>query len=200
MTDHKGPQPIIDLPQRDGMLYMTPEQASLFSDETRNQIITLLAERPATTKQLAEALDKPKGSVGHHLKALEEAGLVEVVRTRKVRAITEKYYGRVARTYVFPRMENVSAEGHGFFVEAMREMREPLEGEDAFATLRHARIPAERVREFALDVLKLAEEFAVAPRSGATVYGFVAGIYPTDLPSLADQPSGEDESGEEDEE
>jgi glycine/D-amino acid oxidase-like deaminating enzyme len=31
---------------------------------------------------------------------LERAGLVRVVRTRKVRALTEKYYGRVARLFV----------------------------------------------------------------------------------------------------
>jgi DNA-binding transcriptional ArsR family regulator len=184
MTDRNDSAQQIDLPERAGMLYLTPEQASLFSDETRNQIITLLAERPATTKQLADALDKPKGSVGHHLKALEEAALIEVVRTRKVRAITEKYYGRVARTYVFPRMEDPSAKGHGFFVEAMREMREPTDEEDAFVTLRHARIPSERVREFALEVLELAESFAAEPRAGDTVYGLIAGIYPTDLPSL----------------
>ena len=46
------------------------------------------------------ALDTPKGTVGHHLKVLEKAGLVRVVRTRKVRALTEKYYGRVARLFV----------------------------------------------------------------------------------------------------
>jgi hypothetical protein len=42
----------------------------------------------------------PKGTVGHHLKTLERAELVRVVRTRKVRALTEKYYGRVARLFV----------------------------------------------------------------------------------------------------
>ena len=31
---------------------------------------------------------------------LERGGLVRVVRTRKVRALTEKYYGRVARLFV----------------------------------------------------------------------------------------------------
>ena len=41
----------------------------------------------------------PKGTVGHHLKVLETAGLVRVVRTRQVRALTEKYYGRVARLF-----------------------------------------------------------------------------------------------------
>jgi DNA-binding transcriptional ArsR family regulator len=196
MTDHSLPESQMSKfpTERDGMLMLTPEQASLFSEPTRNDIMTLLAERPATTKELAEALGKPKGSVGHHLKSLEDAGLIAVVRTRKVRAITEKYYGRVARTYVFPRMDGIATdEGHGFFVEAMREMREPVEGEDAFVTLRHARIPAERVREFALEVLELAEEFAAEPRSGGTVYGLIAGIYPTDLPSLADEPAEQED-------
>ena len=41
----------------------------------------------------------PKGTVGHHLKVLETAGLIRVVRTRQVRALTEKYYGRVARLF-----------------------------------------------------------------------------------------------------
>ena len=41
----------------------------------------------------------PKGTVGHHLKVLEKAGLVRVVRTRQVRALTEKFYGRVARLF-----------------------------------------------------------------------------------------------------
>jgi len=45
-------------------------------------------------------LETPKGTVGHHLKVLEAAGLIRVVRTRKVRALTEKYYGRVARLFV----------------------------------------------------------------------------------------------------
>ena len=43
----------------------------------------------------------PKGTVGHHLKVLERAGLVHVVRTRRVRAVTEKYYGRVARLFLY---------------------------------------------------------------------------------------------------
>ncbi len=50
---------------------MTAEQAAAFSERTRTDIMMMLVERPATTKQLAEALDKPKGTVGHHRKALE---------------------------------------------------------------------------------------------------------------------------------
>jgi DNA-binding transcriptional ArsR family regulator len=147
----------------------------------------MLAERPATTKQLAGALDKPKGTVGHHLKALEEAGLIAVVQTRQVRAITEKYYGRRARTYVFPKLDEGGAEDHGFVSDMMQEWREPAEGEAAVFTLRHARIPHERAEEFTIEIVRIAEEFAAMERGGETVYGFIAGIYPTDRPSLKER-------------
>lgn len=182
MTDQSPIEP--PLPSvPDGMFLMTPEQAAIFNESTRMDIMMLLAERPATTKHLADALGKPKGTVGHHLKALEEAGLITVVHTRQVRAITEKYYGRLARTYVFPHVEE-AGEDHGFVLEALGEMRATREGETGFFTIRHARIPVERAEEFGVAVLALAEEFAAARRGGPTVYGFIAGIYPTDRPSL----------------
>jgi len=162
---------------------MTIAQARSFTEPTRNDIMTLLAQRPATTKQIAEALAKPKGSVGHHLKVLEKVGLIAVVRTRKVRAITEKYYGRVARTYVFPNLEE--DEAHPIFMlEALEEMREARAGEDMLLTLRHARVPLGRMHEFAAAVIELSESFASAPPGGDTVYGLIAGVYPTDRPSL----------------
>jgi hypothetical protein len=59
--------------------------------------------------------------------------------------------------------------------------------------LRHARIPAERAAEFWDRVEDLAREFAQLPRSGDTVYGFAASLYPTDYPTL---PDPDDETGE----
>lgn len=52
--------------------------------------------------------------------------------------------------------------------------------------VRRARIPAERAPEFWDRVVALAQEFAQMPRSGDTVYGFAAGLYPTDFPTLPD--------------
>jgi DNA-binding transcriptional ArsR family regulator len=60
----------------------------------------LLRERALSTTELSEAIGLAKGTVAHHLKVLEAAGLVRVVRTRQVRALTEKVYGRVARLFV----------------------------------------------------------------------------------------------------
>jgi DNA-binding transcriptional ArsR family regulator len=171
---------------RPGMLVLeTSEQVKAFADPNRAEIIQLLAERPATTTELAEAMGRPKGSVAHHVKVLEDAGLVTVVRTRKVRAITEKFYGRTATTFVLPHSDQGS---HlSFLREAVEEARDPAEDETAFFTLRHARIPEERIEEFAERLIDVAEEFATSPRSGATVYGLILGIYPTDRPSLKEE-------------
>jgi len=170
----------------EAMFMMTAEQAAAFSEKTRTDIMMMLVERPATTKQLAGALDKPKGTVGHHLKALEEAGLIAVVRTRQVRAITEKYYGRLARTYVFPNLDEGGKKDFGFLAETMQEVRDAVEGEAAMFTVRHARIPHDRANEFAAEMLRVGEEFAAMDRGGETVYGFIIGVYPTDRPSLGE--------------
>jgi hypothetical protein len=50
---------------------------------------------------------------------LEKAGLVHVVRTRKVRALTEKYYGRVARLFVLKAAETAPDELRGGAIAAM---------------------------------------------------------------------------------
>ncbi len=53
-------------------------------------------------------------------------------------------------------------------------------------TLVHARIPVEEVRNFWAQVQELARRFAQIPRAGDQVYGFAAGLYPTDAPTLPD--------------
>ncbi len=83
----------------DVLVVQDPKQLRALGDFTRGRIVGLLGQRAASTTELAAALDMPKGTVGHHLKVLEKAGLVRVVRTRQVRALTEKFYGRVARLF-----------------------------------------------------------------------------------------------------
>ncbi len=64
-------------------------------DPLRWTILDLVLERAMTVTELAERLRRPKGSVAHHVKVLLDAGLLQIVRTQKVRAIDERYYGRV---------------------------------------------------------------------------------------------------------
>jgi DNA-binding transcriptional ArsR family regulator len=156
----------------------TPQQLRALGGETRQEILGLLAEQAASITMLADALAMPRGTVGHHVKVLADAGLIRVVSTRKVRALTEKLYGRVARTYLLTGVHGES-EPFAMLSRAMRECRlEPAATLPMF-TLRHARIPAARAEEFAARVVDLAVEFAGQERGGTTTYGFVAGVYPT---------------------
>ncbi len=163
----------------------TNAQLKAVADDTRMDILNLLLERAATVSQLAEVLEKPKGTVGYHTKVLEDAGMIRIVRTNKVRAMTEKYYGRTGRTIMFeasPKPDDPS----WFVNDALRSMTAP-EGEPLpMFTSRVARIPLESAFEFTERVIELAEEFIALPRSGDTVYGFLAGVYPTDHPAMPD--------------
>jgi DNA-binding transcriptional ArsR family regulator len=172
-----------------------PDQFRAVGDPTRQKIISLLSERAATTSQLAEALGQPKGSVGHHLKVLEEAGLIRVVRTRQVRAITEKYYGRTARFFEFVHGEGGLAREAIFNLlrQVMNEYVAPASEESEewpwdVLTLRHARIPASRAEEFSKRLLELADEFTdLEPVHRERVYGLLAGLFLTHLPELPDE-------------
>ncbi|HSF85669.1 MAG TPA: winged helix-turn-helix domain-containing protein [Acidimicrobiia bacterium] len=168
----------------------TPAQLKALADDTRRTILDLLLDRAATTTHIAAALEKPKGTVGYHLKVLEGAGLIRVVRTAQVRAMTEKYYGRVARTIL---VKSHESRGTPFPVlaEAMQEARvlspdHPL----PMFTLRHMRIPEERAVEFAERLAALSEEFVDLPRSGDVVYGLIAGVFPTDRPTFPEGDRG----------
>ena len=57
-------------------------------------------------------------------------------------------------------------------------------------TLRHVRLSAARAAAFAERLHALAIEFSELPRDGDTVYGLIAGIYPTIHPVLVD-PTGQ---------
>src|SRR5215471_13248448 len=85
----------------DTLVVSEPDQLRALADDVRTAIVALLRERARSTQQLSRDLGIPKGTVGHHLKVLERAGLIRVVRTRQVRAVTEKFYGRTARLFLF---------------------------------------------------------------------------------------------------
>src|ERR671932_2410668 len=89
--------PDYDLPDR--VTLTEPSQVKAIGHPVRTTILSLLHERAATVSELAVALERPKSTVAHHVRVLAEAGLVHVVRTRRVRAIEERFYGRTARMF-----------------------------------------------------------------------------------------------------
>ena len=103
-----------------------------------------MLERAATVKELAAAVGKAKSTVAYHVGVLHDAGLIKVVRTRQVRAIEERFYGRTARVFYISGV--LSAEQVGDVADlndiavAARESLPAQQDDDLRAILRHARI------------------------------------------------------------
>jgi len=175
----------------DEMVVVTaPEQLRALADPLRTTLLELLLERAATVTEMARAVDRPKSTVAYHVNLLVDAGLLRVVRTRRVRAIEERYYGRVARTLYIgvlnrPEDKQVVAAINGL-TEAAAESASAHAGDELRCLLVHARIPIEEVRNFWAQVQEVARRFAQIPRAGDQAYGFAAGLYPTDAPTLPD--------------
>ncbi len=168
-----------------------PQQFKALFDETRMSILDMLLERAATTSQLADALGKPKGTVGHHVKVLEGAGLIGIVRTEKVRAIEAKYYGRTARTFDYSKAMEHGVDANFALARAARELSETratFDDDDVVGVqgVRYARIPKERAEEWRDRLWDLAREFIETPRGGEVVYGLAVALYPTGRPYLAE--------------
>jgi hypothetical protein len=66
------------------------------ADACQTNDLDLVLERAATINELATAVDQPPSTVAYHVGVLVKTGLFKIVRTRKVRAIDERFYGRTA--------------------------------------------------------------------------------------------------------
>ena len=165
-----------------------PSQVKALSHPLRTTILGLLHERAATVTELALAVKRPKSTVAHHVKVLADAGLLQVVRTRRVRAIEERFYGRTARMFYVSVERDAGGEAmprdFNDFEVAAGESAEDFRDGKLWGFIRHARITEEQASEFWERMAELVAEFDRLPRSGDTMYGFAVGVYPTDQPTL----------------
>jgi DNA-binding transcriptional ArsR family regulator len=145
------PQP--DYDADDVLIVAETEQLRALADDVRLQIVKLLRERAQSTTELAAQVGLAKGTVSHHLKVLESAGLIRVVRTRKVRALTESIYGRVARLYL-------------------------LKGADEDRTSTHVRLSAADARRFQQRLARLRRDIEAASTPRGEAHELVAELYP----------------------
>jgi DNA-binding transcriptional ArsR family regulator len=142
------------------------DQLRALADDLRATLIALLRERARSTQELSELLELPKGTVGHHLKVLERAGLIRVVRTRKVRAVTEKYYGRVAWLFVIRSADAPETTGP-VTAAALRRAADELEvigsgPHHALSGVLRVRLGPDDARRFERRLEKLATDFLAA--------------------------------------
>ena len=162
----------------------TPERLRALAHELRGRIVVLLRERAASTSELAEALGVPKGTVGHHVKVLERAGLIRVVATRRVRAVTERFYGRVGRLFLISSHDATAEWKDATFAAMMlrhgaEEIPRTAPDPDLMtAGLAHARLRPADARRLIKRLDKLFVDFRAAENPAGVPFGFAAAMYP----------------------
>ncbi len=155
-----------DYAAEDTMLVAEPAQLRAMADPFRVQLVQLLRDRARSTQEISEELEVPKGTVGHHLKVLEAAGLIHVVRTRKVRALTEKFYGRTARLFLYQTED--PADGRAISAVTLRQAASEVDLAPmvtGFGLVR-ARLTQKDIDRFERRAKKLMDDFRAADRAG----------------------------------
>ena len=173
--------PTPDYEAADVLVVREPEQLKALGDDLRSKIVVLLRDHASSTTELATKLGLPKGTVGHHVKVLEKAGLIHVVRTRQVRAMTEKLYGRTARLFLF---ESTDADAEDVWNVAAASLRRAAEemlpiGSDAQTTFGvvRARLTEADARRFVRRLERLIDDFRAADGPEGDDYGLAAAFY-----------------------
>ncbi|MFH7334089.1 ArsR/SmtB family transcription factor [Streptomyces sp. KHY 26] len=157
--------------QDPSMRVSTPEQHKALGHPLRQRLLFSLARQSATTSQLAAALGVAKGSVGHHLKILREAGLVRVVESRRVRGGVEQYYQRTAL-----RMDIDDPTGGSTRAALAGFADELTAAADPLLILRHLRLTAEQAARLTAVLTEMAEG-ATDDGPGQSSYGLLIGMY-----------------------
>jgi DNA-binding transcriptional ArsR family regulator len=150
--------------------------------------------QPMTAKQIAEGLQIPHGSIGHHLHVLEEAGLVRLVAKRAVRNMTANYFVRAARLFDYripPEVTGGESLQLRLIIQVRDELAEAVDVPDPAAVaptvgVRHLRLSAAQARAVDARLKALLDEMVQdvgheggqqGPDPGGTVYGLCTALY-----------------------
>ncbi len=166
-----------DYEAEETLLVSDPAKLRAMADPFRVQLVQLLRDKARSTQEISEQLGIPKGTVGHHLKVLESAGLIRVVRTRKVRALTEKFYGRTARLFLYQTED--PADGRAISAVTLRQAANEVDLAPLVAGfgLVRARLTQQEIDRFERRVKKLMDDFRGADKPGGTPSSLTAGIW-----------------------
>ena len=176
-VSREAPAATPDYDAPDVLVVSERQQFRALGDDLRARIVALLRVRARSTQDLAEELGLPKGTVGHHLKVLERAGLIRVVRTRRVRAVTERFYGRTARLFLFELEDDADARALGSV--ALRQAATEVERAPASATwgLVRARLSAEDAQRFERRLKRLQDDFQAAEAPKGVLTALVSALW-----------------------
>lgn len=114
------------------------------------------------------------------MKVLENAGLIRVVHERKVRAVTERFYGRVARLFLYQLEDPADARAVG--ASTLRDAAFQLERapEGAAWGLVLSRLDAKAAQRFGRRVDRLLEDFRGSDAPDGTPHRLVLAYFATE--------------------
>ena len=166
-----------DYEAEETLLVSDPAKLRAMADPFRVQLVHYSRPGAFETQEIYEQLGIPKGTVGHHLKVLESAGLIRVVRTRKVRALTEKFYGRTARLFLYQTED--PADGRAISAVTLRQAANEVDLAPLVAGfgLVRAQLTEKEIDRFERRVKKLMDDFRGADKPGGAPSSLTAGIW-----------------------
>lgn len=180
----------------------TEQQFKAISDSLRTRILGIVQHQPATARQIAERLGATPGAIGHHLKVLEEAGLVQVVARRLIRGIVASYYTRTARLFAYdlpPEVTGGRSVGLDFFNNARDEYLAIMNDDDcgpSSMAFPHARLSQGRAKYYAERLEVFLNDLLAEPSDpDGDVYGIFFAMYRS--PSYVQQVPPEDRTADE---
>ena len=182
-----------DYSLQDRRVLVAPRELKAMAHPLRSIILDLVLERAATITELAQAMKRPKSTIAHHVAVLVDADMLKVVRTRRVRAIEERFYGRTARLFFVGEIDPDEIDPPPWehpLREAMRESDDAYRADTMWANTRHVRITREQANAFWTRIEEAVTEFSMLARHGDEVFGLTVALYPTDFPTLPEHTHG----------
>ncbi|MER5354468.1 helix-turn-helix domain-containing protein [Kitasatospora sp. NPDC002551] len=158
--------------QDDELTIESPQQYKALSHPLRQRLLLALGGQAASVSRLAAVLDCGKGTVAHHLKVLQDAGVVRIAETRKVRGGSEHLYRRTARRITVAGGDTgpTAALLGAVAEECAKAPQEPL------MVLRHLRLTADQAARLGEALQALVVEATEAPE-GEPVHGVLVALY-----------------------
>lgn len=77
-------------------------QLRLLANRLRHEIVRLLCSEELSTAQLAARIRRAPSNLYYHVDQLRKAGLIRIVRRRRVRGAVEKFYRATAQSFTAP--------------------------------------------------------------------------------------------------
>lgn len=94
------------------MILQSLDQVKALAHPLRQRLMEAFSMEPRTTMQVADILEERPSRLYHHVAALEEAHLLELIETRQNRGTVERYYQAAARKFRIDRDLLEFAEGN----------------------------------------------------------------------------------------